>query len=469
MVDTSSELGVEDIIIGMPHRGRLNVLTNVIRKPLELIFKEFGGTNVPEEDLTLTEDDWSASGDVKYHLGTKLRREYPDGRHVQISLLANPSHLEAVDPLVIGKAKAKMEQSGDLTGHKTLPIMLHGDAAMAGQGVVYETMQMSQLEDYQTGGTIHIIANNQVGFTTDPWDSRSSQYCTDIAKAFEAPVWHVNADDPEGVVRVFQQAAEYRQTFHTDVVIDVIGYRRHGHNETDQPAFTQPSTYAKIRSHPTCLQIYQQKLVGEGHLTQAEVDAVATATLNTMETAFTNSKTYEIPDNTWFSERWEGFIVGTETISPVRRTGISDDMYDSVGKAIYSIPEEVTLHRNVGKIVKGREKMITTGEGIDWGTAEHLAFGSLLAEGNLVRISGQDAQRGTFSHRHAVVHDQDGNGAHTFLDHVSEDQGQFTAANSPLSEYGVLGFELGYVESGEWGEESCNIQFIGSENMYTEK
>jgi 2-oxoglutarate dehydrogenase E1 component len=363
---------------------------------------------------------------------------------VELSLLANPSHLEAVNPLVVGKAKCKMVCSGDEAGDKTMGIILHGDAAMAGQGVVYETMQMSQLEDYQTGGTIHIIANNQVGFTTDPWASRSSMYCSDIGKAFEAPIWHVNADHPEEVVRVFKLAAEYRAAFKTDVVIDVIGYRRYGHNELDQPSFTQPVMYKKVSKHPTGLTLYQESLVAKGQLTKEEVDGVYSAVDGVINAAFKASGDYVVPEDTWFSERWEGLYTGTSNMSKVRRTGIGGDMFDRVGAALHAVPGDMKLHRNIAKVIKSRGSMIENGVGIDWGTAEALAFGSLLEEGKHVRLSGQDAQRGTFSHRHSVVHDQDGKGSHTFLNHISEEQNSYTVCNSPLSEYGVLGFELGY-------------------------
>lgn len=439
-IDTSTKLGVEEIVMGMPHRGRLNVLTNVIRKPLEQIFKEFAGTNVPADS---EECDWAASGDVKYHLGTSFDRSYPDGRHVHLSMMANPSHLEAVNPLVVGKARAKMHALGDETGHKVMGVIIHGDAAFAGQGIVYEQMQMSKLPNYHTGGTLHVIANNQVGFTTDPGSSRSTKYCSDLGKTFNCPIFHVNADFPEHVAEVFEIAAEWRQKFHTDVIIDIVGYRKHGHNELDQPMFTQPMLYSVVKKHPSPLTKHAASLVAEGAFVQAEIDEVVAMVDQTLANAFEASKTYESPKDLWLNNAWAN-ISSPNEFSEIQMTGVELDSLRHVGKHLTTMPEGFTLHRQIGKIYEAKSQAIEAEANIDWGTAEALAFGSLLQQGTHVRLSGEDVERGTFSHRHAVVHDQKTGTKFEPLNNIPGNQQSLTVCNSPLSEYGVLGFDLGY-------------------------
>ena len=446
MIDVSSEHGAEDFVFGMAHRGRLNVLSNVIRKPMELIFKEFLGSPETEEVTTEeSEDDWSSSGDVKYHLGTSSSRKYPDGRTVQLSLLANPSHLEAVNPLVMGKARAKMHYKGDVDGKTIVPVLLHGDAAFAGQGVVYESMQMTKLEGYSTGGTIHVVTNNQVGFTADPWQSRSTVYASDLGKTFDAPIFHVNADDVEACVRVFALAARYRQKFGNDVVVDLIGYRKNGHNEIDEPSFTQPLMYETIKKHPTSLSIYQQKLVASGVLSQAEVDETSTFVSGCFDDAFAGALDYVGEGMEDVDSPWKDMKNPNEN-SAIQTTGAEIDALRKVGSVLATVPEDFNIHRRLNNMVlKAKQKTLDSETDIDWGTAEALAFGTLLLEGTHVRVSGQDSQRGTFSHRHAVWRDQKRSGeSYTPLNNISSDQAEFEITNSPLSEFGVMGFELGY-------------------------
>jgi 2-oxoglutarate dehydrogenase E1 component len=449
MVDRVTELGVNGVVFGMPHRGRLNVLVNVIRKPMEVLLKEFQGTHI---DLQRYNErianggaggDWSGSGDVKYHLGTSYDRQYPDGRKVHLALVANPSHLEAVNPVVVGKVKAKQDMSGDDDKTKTMGVLLHGDAAFAGQGIVYETFLLSQLKNYGTGGTVHIVVNNQVGFTTDPESSRSTLHCTDLGKAFDVPIFHVNADDPEAVTRVFELAGEYRQHFKSDVIIDLVGYRRHGHNELDQPSFTQPLMYGSIAKHPSALDMYEKKLVAEGSITAAEAAAIRKAADDTYQAAWEESKKKEPSKENWLTSRWKGFN-SPEQISKIRPTGVSSDQLKMIGEKLTALPAGFRVHSSLTRILKAKEDMIKSGSGVDWATAEALAFGSLLLEGNRVRLSGQDVERGTFSHRHVVLHDQVTNSTYCPLSHLDSKQAPFLATNSPLSEFGVMGFELGY-------------------------
>jgi len=442
LVDVGSETGITDGVIGLPHRGRLNVLGNVIQKPSQLIFQEFKGAGHAMPD----EDDWSSSGDVKYHLGTSCVTNYPDGRQVHLSLLPNPSHLETVNPIVNGKARARMHLKGDADGGATLPVVLHGDAAFAGQGIVYETMQMANLDFFTSGGTINIICNNQVGFTAEPNQGRSTAYSSDLGKAFGCPIFHVNSDDTEAVVRVFKLAMEWRQTFHTDVVIDLIGYRRHGHNEIDEPTFTQPLMYNVIKSHPTPLQVYSSQLVAEGSMTQPEVDEIVGGVSGYLSKCFDESDTWKPNDDgTLFGDSsWAAMKAPTE-MSVFEATGIDRETFETIGAALTSTPEGFTIHPKLKRQNKAKEAAISSGTGIDWATGEALAFGSLLLEGNDVRLSGQDVERGTFSHRHCVTHDQKTGQKHTFLNNISKDQPRhFQVENSLLSEYGVLGFELGY-------------------------
>ena len=445
LVDRATQLGVENIIVGMPHRGRLSVLVNVVRKPMEMLLKEFQGTHVDMQAYSakLASGDWSGSGDVKYHLGTSTDRTYPDGRKVHVALMANPSHLEAVNTVVAGKVRAKQDMAGDVAQAKTLGVMLHGDAAFAGQGIVYETLLLSQLKNYSTGGTVHVVVNNQVGFTTDPEASRSTLHCTDLGKAFDVPIFHVNADDPEAVTAVFELAGEYRQTFKSDVIVDLVGYRKYGHNELDQPSFTQPLMYAKIGQHPSALEQYQAKLVAEGSVPQAELARVRAAVDDEFAQAWERSKGYSSPANEWLTTRWKGFH-SPEQLSKIQPTGVPMPTLASIAEKLVALPPGFHLHPSLTRIMKAKEESLKAGAGIDWATAEALAFGSLLLEGNRVRLSGQDVERGTFSHRHCVLHDQATNALHVPLASLAPSQAPFLAANSPLSEYGVMGFELGY-------------------------
>ncbi|XP_027364385.1 2-oxoglutarate dehydrogenase, mitochondrial-like [Abrus precatorius] len=440
MFDRASDLGVESIVMGMAHRGRLNVLGNVVRKPLRQIFCEFSGGQ-PADEVGL----YTGTGDVKYHLGTSYDRPTRGGRRIHLSLVANPSHLEAVNPLVVGKTRAKQYYSNDVDRMKNMGVLIHGDGSFAGQGVVYETLHLSALPNYTTGGTIHIVFNNQVAFTTDPKSGRSSQYCTDVAKALNAPIFHVNGDDVEAVVHVCELAAEWRQTFHSDVVVDLVCYRRFGHNEIDEPSFTQPKMYQVIRNHPSALEIYQKKLLELRELTQEDIDKIHKKVMSILNDEFLASKDYVPKRRDWLSAYWSGFK-SPEQLSRIRNTGVKPEILKNVGKAITVLPENFTPHKAVKRIYEQRAQMVGTGEDIDWGFAEALAFATLIVEGNHVRLSGQDVERGTFSHRHAVVHDQTTGEKYCPLDHVIMNQNEemFTVSNSSLSEFGVLGFELGY-------------------------
>ena len=438
LIDTSVEYGVEDIVIGMPHRGRLNMLSNVVRKPNESIFSEFTGSKEFDE----------GSGDVKYHLGMNYARPTTSGKHVNLSIVANPSHLEAEDGVVLGKTRAIQQYKNDIGEYKkAMPILLHGDAAFSGQGVVYETMGFANLPAYSTGGTIHIIVNNQIGFTTDPRFARSTLYPSDIAKAINAPIFHVNADDVEASIFVFNLAAEWRATFHSDVIIDVVGYRKHGHNETDQPAFTQPLMYQKIAEKKSVLDYYTSQLVEEKTFSQEDVDEHKKWVWGMLEESFSKSKEYQSTSREWLTTPWEDFKSPKELASevlPHLPTAVDDEILKSIGTKISEAPEGFEVHRNLKRILNTRNKSVHSGEGIDWATGEALAFGSLALEGYHVRVSGQDVERGTFSQRHAVLHDQNSEDTHTPLSNLSEDQGAFNISNSSLSEYGVMGFEYGY-------------------------
>jgi 2-oxoglutarate dehydrogenase E1 component len=439
LIDASVEAGVKSIVMGMPHRGRLNVLANVIRKPMEAILNEFAG-NMDGAD--------NGGGDVKYHLGANYIRPTPSGRKVALSLVANPSHLEAEDPLVLGKTRAIQHFEGDEGSHDSaMSVLLHGDAAFAGQGVVYESMGMANLQSYGTGGTIHLIVNNQIGFTTDPRFSRSTPYPSDIAKAIDAPIFHVNGDNVEAVNFVCMLAAEWRATFKKDVVVDIVCYRRHGHNETDQPSFTQPRMYRAIQKQPSALTIYSDQLVKEGSFSSKEIEEHKQWVWGMMEKAADASKSYQKTSKEWLSSSWDGFPSPTELaerVLPTHPTGVDEARLKKIGDVISTFPEGFTPHKNLARIIGTRGKTIAEGKNIDWSTAEALAFGSLCMEGTHVRVSGQDVERGTFSQRHALVHDQVNESTYTPLKHVSADQGSFTVTNSHLSEYGVLGFELGY-------------------------
>mmetsp|Transcript_11184 Transcript_11184/g.22273 ORF Transcript_11184/g.22273 Transcript_11184/m.22273 type:complete len:901 (+) Transcript_11184:691-3393(+) len=437
LLEDASEFGVDNIIIGMPHRGRLNVLGNIVGKSLEQIFHEFTPFEDPDSDSYL------GSGDVKYHLGTSSYRTMSNGKEMHFSLLANPSHLEAVDPVAVGKTRAKQFFTGDVDRKKTMCVLLHGDASFAGQGVVAETLELSDLRDYTTGGTVHIVVNNQIGFTTDPRYARSSPYPTDVAKTVGVPIFHVNGDDLESTVRVFRLAVAYRQRFGKDVVIDVFCYRRHGHNELDQPMFTQPLMYKKIKEHPTVLTIYAKQLVKEGVMSEDEVDALKSATMKHFQEKFEASKHWVPRARDWLSSQWKG-IKPPQQYSEPRPTGVSVAQLAKLGDAINTIPEHFKPHPLLRKIVQERKTAIDAGEGIDWATGEMLAMASLLAQGVAVRLSGQDSERGTFSQRHAVWHDQTEIATHVPLNNLGVDQAQVQICNSNLSEMGVLGFETGF-------------------------
>ncbi|XP_072960936.1 uncharacterized protein [Typha angustifolia] len=442
MFDRAADRGVESIVIGMPHRGRLNVLGNVVRKPLRQIFSEFsGGTKPVEGEVGL----YTGTGDVKYHLGTSYDRPTRGGKRIHLSLVANPSHLEAVDPVVTGKTRAKQFYSNDTDRTRNTGVLIHGDGSFAGQGVVYETLHLSALPNYSTGGTIHIVVNNQVAFTTEPKSGRSSQYCTDVAKALNAPIFHVNGDDVEAVVHACELAAEWRQTFHADVVVDLVCYRRFGHNEIDEPSFTQPKMYQVIRDHPSALEIYEKKLLESGDISKEDIERIHNKVNTILNEEYGSSKDYIPKRRDWLSAYWAGFK-SPEQLSRVRNTGVKPEVLKRIGQAITSLQDNFKPHRAVKKIFEQRARMIETGEGIDWALAEALAFATLILEGNHVRLSGQDVERGTFSHRHAILHDQETGAKYCPLDHILMTQNEelFTICNSSLSEFAVLGFEMGY-------------------------
>jgi 2-oxoglutarate dehydrogenase E1 component len=435
IIKRGGQLGVNEIVVGMPHRGRLNVLANVMAKPYRAIFNEFrGGSAHP--------DDVEGSGDVKYHLGASSDREFDQNR-VHLSLTANPSHLEIVDPVVLGKVRAKQDQRDDSERKEVLPLLLHGDAAFAGQGVVAECLGLSGLRGHRTGGSLHFIVNNQIGFTTAPRFSRSSPYPSDVAKMIDAPIFHVNGDDPEAVVHVAKIAIEFRQRFRKPVVIDMFCYRRHGHNEADEPAFTQPLMYQRIGKHPGVVEVYSRRLVEEGLLSRAEVDRMQAAFRAQLEEEFAAGESYRPNRADWLDGKWSGIGHADEG---ARRgvTGVDLGLLKEVGRKITSFPKSFTPHKTIVRILGNRRKMIDEGKGIDWATAEALAFGTLVVEGYRVRLSGQDSERGTFSHRHAVLMDQVNEKKYTPLKHISKEQAPFEVINSMLSEEAVLGFEYGY-------------------------
>uniref|UniRef100_A0A665VD68 2-oxoglutarate dehydrogenase complex component E1 n=1 Tax=Echeneis naucrates TaxID=173247 RepID=A0A665VD68_ECHNA len=440
IIDKSSQSGVESVIMGMPHRGRLNVLANVIRKELDQIFCQF--------DSKLEAAD-EGSGDVKYHLGMYHKRmNRVSDKYVTLSLMANPSHLEAVDPVVQGKTKAEQFYCGDTEGKKVMSILLHGDAAFAGQGIVYETFHLSDLPSYTTHGTIHVVVNNQIGFTTDPRMARSSPYPTDVARVVNAPIFHVNADNPEAVMYVCNVAAEWRNTFHKDVVVDLVCYRRNGHNEMDEPMFTQPLMYKQIKKQKGVLQKLSEKLIAEGIVTTQEFEEEVARYDRICEEAYTRSKDEKILHiKHWLDSPWPGFFTleGQPKNMSCPSTGISEDELVHIGNIAASVPEkDFTIHGGLSRILKGRANMV--GQRVcDWALGEYMAFGSLLKDGIHVRLSGQDVERGTFSHRHHVLHDQNVDKRICIpMNYVSPDQAPYTVCNSSLSEFGVLGFELGF-------------------------
>ena len=433
IIKRGGHLGVKEVKIGMPHRGRLNVLANMMQKPFRVIFKEFFGEKIDSKK--------DFEGDVKYHLGASANREF-DGNLVHISLTDNPSHLEAVNPIVLGQVRAKQYFHKDKERKKVIPVLIHGDAAFAGQGVVAECFAMSGLPGHNTGGTIHIIVNNQIGFTTAPRFARSSPYPSDLAKMVEAPILHVNGDDPEAVVHCAKIATEFRQKFNRDVVIDMVCYRRFGHNEGDEPSFTQPLMYKKIRTHPSTLQIYGKKLNAQGLISQQEIESQQRKFKEFLSKEFANARSYK-EKMTWFDGVWSRF---KPEIGKDKRgiTGVEKKELINIGKKITEIPKNFSLHKTLMKIFENKRKMFTDGKQIDWATAESLAFGTLLNEGFSVRLSGQDTGRGTFSQRHAVLRNQDNHDRYIPLQHVAKNQKKFEVIDSLLSELGVLGFEFGY-------------------------
>jgi len=433
IIKIGGQNNIKEVKIGMSHRGRLNVLANVLQKSYKRIFNEFAG-----EFSSDTED---SAGDVKYHLGASSNREF-DGNSVHVSLTDNPSHLEAVNPVVLGQTRAKQFFHKDRERNKVIPILIHGDAAFAGQGVVAECFAMSGLPGHNTGGTIHIIVNNQIGFTTSPRFARSSPYPSDVAKMVEAPILHVNGDDPEAVVYATRIATEFRLKFNRDVVVDLICYRRFGHNEGDEPSFTQPLMYKKIRSHPSVYKIYGNKLVNENSITQELLNQNVKSFKDLLDEQYKSAKDYK-PKIEWFEGTWSRYKPerGKDKIGI---TGYEEDKLKLISKKINAIPEEKNIHKTIIKIFKAREERIKKGTGIDWSSAEALAFGSLLEEGYPVRLVGQDSGRGTFSQRHSVLRNQIDNSRYVPLNNISDNQNQFEVVDSFLSELAVLGFEYGY-------------------------
>jgi len=435
IIKRGGQLGVQDIIIGMPHRGRLSVLANVMGKPYRAIFNEFQGGSFKPEDV-------DGSGDVKYHLGASSDREF-DGNKVHLSLTANPSHLEAVNPVVLGKARAKQDQLNDTDRTKVLPVLLHGDAAFAGQGVVAECFGLSGLKGHRTGGTMHIVVNNQIGFTTAPHFSRSSPYPTDIALMVEAPIFHVNGDDPEAVVHAARVATEFRQKFHKDVVLDIICYRRFGHNEGDEPMFTNPIMYKKIKKQKTTLSLYTETLVKDGLMPEGEIEDMKAAFQAYLADEFEAGTNYKPNKADWLDGKWAHLDRHDDNYQR-GPTAISEETYNDLGRALTTAPADFPLHKTVQRLLDAKAKMFETGTGFDWATAEALAFGSLLTEGFPVRLSGQDSARGTFSQRHSALINQDTEERYYPLNNIRKGQARYEVIDSMLSEYAVLGFEYGY-------------------------
>ncbi|UWR64980.1 2-oxoglutarate dehydrogenase E1 component [Phaeobacter inhibens] len=435
IIKRGGALGIRDIVIGMPHRGRLSVLANVMQKPYKAIFNEFQGGSFKPEDV-------DGSGDVKYHLGASSDREF-DGNSVHLSLTANPSHLEAVNPVVLGKVRAKQDQLKDSERTKVLPILLHGDAAFAGQGVVAECFALSGLRGHKAGGTMHIVVNNQIGFTTAPHFSRSSPYPTDNALVVEAPIFHVNGDDPEAVVHAARVATEFRQKFHKDVVLDIFCYRRFGHNEGDEPMFTNPLMYKKIKGHKTTLSLYTERLVKDGLIPEGEIEDMKASFQARLNEEFEAGKNFKPNKADWLDGRWS-HLDKKDTDYQRGQTSVSPETFNEVGTALSRVPEGFPVHKTIGRFLDARAKMVDSGEGIDWATGEALAFGSLLTEGYPVRLSGQDATRGTFSQRHSGIVNQNTEERYYPLNNIRSGQSHYEVIDSALSEYAVLGFEYGY-------------------------
>ncbi len=460
-VATAARLGVQEVVLGMPHRGRLNVLTAFMGKPYPAMLSEFAG-NLANPDFI------NASGDVKYHLGISTDKEF-EGNEVHLSLTANPSHLEAVNPVVTGKVRAKQDQRKDETRDTVMGLLLHGDAAFCGQGVVAETLSLADLEGYKTGGTIHIVVNNQVGFTTNPHEGHISPYPTDIAMAIQAPIFHVNGDDPEAVLHAARIAAEYRQKFNKDVILDIWCYRKHGHNEGDEPRWTQPKMYREIDAKPTPREIYAERLINGGTITRAEFDMMKMDFHAELEEAYEASNNYKPDKADMLEGKWSGMKKVDDEETPKTQTGVDVKKLKKIGKKLSQAPEGAKLHRGIERVLGLRAKMIESGEGLDWAMGEALAFGSLLEEGVPIRLSGQDCERGTFSHRHSVIIDQENEQKYCLLNELSDKQAGYEVINSNLSEFAVLGYEYGYSSAepnalvlweGQFGDFSNGAQII---------
>ena len=437
LLEKCPALGVEDVVMGMAHRGRLSVLANILRKRFDVLFEQFSENYIPE---TVAGD-----GDVKYHLGFDAALKTSKGHPVEVRLAANPSHLEIVNPVVEGRARARQRIRGDVERRRVCPLLIHGDAAFAGQGIVAETLNFSQLDGYRTGGTVHFVINNQIGFTTSPRDARSTHYCTDVAKMIEAPVFHVNGDDPEAVCYVTQLALEFRVKFQRDVVIDMYCYRKHGHNESDEPSFTQPVLYKTIAAHAKVSEIYTARLIAENSLTQADSDAIKDEYTAAMETAFEKAKQVDA-ERKGITDPFRGSsaVYQPPYSHDLVPTGVSPELLETVVKGLTTVPANFHLNPKIKRFLEARQKAHASGGPVDWGFGEALAFGTLLAEGTPVRLSGQDCRRGTFSHRHAVLYDAETRDRYIPLLNLSADQARFCVYNSLLSEAAVLGFDYGY-------------------------
>ena len=443
IIETVATSGTKEVAIGMPHRGRLNTLVNIVKKPLAALFSEFAGASFKPDDV-------QGSGDVKYHLGTSTDVEIA-GHMVHISLQPNPSHLEAVDPVVVGKVRARQDMASDIESRRSvMGILLHGDAAFAGQGLVYETLAMSQLIGYRTGGTIHVVVNNQIGFTTVPAHAYSGLYCTDIAKSIQVPIVHVNGDEPEAVVFASRMAAEFRQRFGIDFVLDIVCYRRHGHNEADEPAFTQPIMYRAIKDTKTTRTLYAEKLVREGVIAEGDAQGMWDRLFTRYDQAQQAAAGYRVNKADWLEGKWRGLKQGENDEEAEEATAVTESALREVGMALATVPPSFDANPKITRQLDGKRQMIETCEGVDWATGEALAFGTLLLEGNHVRLSGEDCQRGTFSQRHAVLIDQTNQNEYVPLNNIRPKQARIEIFNSLLSEAGVLGFEYGYSLADPW-------------------
>lgn len=433
----ASDHGVEDFVVGMAHRGRLNVLSNVFGKTQRDIFSEFEGKKFAEDEF---------DGDVKYHLGYSSQKKLDNGKEVKLTLSPNPSHLEAVDAVVEGIARAKINTAYNHDESKVLPILIHGDAAIAAQGVVYEVVQMEQLDGYRTGGTLHLVINNQVGFTTNYLDGRSSTYCTDVAKTIQAPVLHVNGDDVEAVIHAVLFAIEYRQHFHRDIFVDLLCYRKYGHNEGDEPRFTQPLLYKSINRHPNPKEIYADQLTGQGVIDKEFLKGLEKKFKEVLEMRFDESKKIDRNVIKYFMEdEWEGYRTSQEKdFDESPDTGFEHKALRQIARTITQLPDDQQFFKKIQKLMDDRWAMVEERNALDWGMAELLAYGTLISEGYNVRLSGEDSERGTFSHRHAVIKVEDSEQEHVLLNNIDGQEGRFAIYNSPLSEYGVMGFDYGY-------------------------